>query len=1032
MTPGARLGAYEIVAALGAGGMGEVYRAKDLRLGREVALKVLRTAVASDARWLARFEHEARTVAGLNHPNIVTLFSVEDTDGTRFLTMELVDGNGLDQLVSPGGLPVARIVELGIALSDGLAAAHEKGVVHRDLKPANVMLTHEGRLKILDFGVAKLLSTSGPDEDDAFTAETTQAMTQQKPLTGVGQIVGTVTYMAPEQLRGEAVDNRTDLFALGIILYELATGRKPFEGATFGVISSAILHDAPVALASVRADVSSDLERIIARCLEKEPRARFQTALDVGNELRRARLTREGGVLMKPPPNPTTPLLGREESLATAINSLRGGVRVLSITGYGGTGKTRFSIELFRRLSPEYPGGAAFVSLASVTAASEVMPTVGIALDIAEAHGRSALDAICTVIGDRRVLLVLDNLEQVLDASGDIAVLVSRCPSLQVIATTRAPLKIGAESEFSLPPLELPGPDVSSLEALNQCPSVALFVQRGKKVKPDFALTAANALTIIAICRRLDGLPLALELAAARVRILEPAALLLRLDHSLDLLTSGDRDLPVRQRTLRATISWSYSLLDPAERRLLRRLSVFHEGWTLEAMEQVCYDENDRHRALDELDSLVEKGLVRLVGSGERYALLETIRAFSAEQLHAGGEVDPVRHAHADYFIGFTSEVAAGIFGRTQLEAMRRGRDDNANTHAAIQWLTTCAHAGDVVSLEKGLLLCGQLDWFWHICALHFTARDWLDDLLALASDRPPSRGRALSWLAAGMISTTTGEWERSLREWASGRADGEVVGYAEAAAEGIMGVGYCNLMLGRMDEARAAFDGAIAHSTRIGFDFMQGISKSMKGMLLFATGSLDAGIALLEEARQIHRRMDDHEGRGVAISFLAQMIFAKGDYARALALYHDALASLEAVGDHPEIARVYCEIGWTALASEDARAARDSFVRAVREYELVGSPRGTGLALLGLAAVEAAQGQSERAVIIVSAAHSLSERAGVVIAHPMDPGLSARIEVLKTSIPRRTLDGLVANASTLSPAAVIAMVSESVPSSQT
>jgi non-specific serine/threonine protein kinase len=1016
LTAGTRLGSYHIVAALGAGGMGEVYRARDLRLGREVALKVLPGEVASDAGRLARFEREARTVAGLNHPNIVTLYSVEDEDGTRFLTMELVEGQSLDRHVAPGGLPVARVVELGIALTDALSAAHEKGVVHRDLKPANVMLTRDGRVKVLDFGLAKL---EAPDSE----IDATQTTTFAAPPSTAGQVVGTLPYMAPEQVRGEAVDNRTDLFALGIMLYELATGRRPFEGATPGVISSAILRDAPAALRSVRADAPADLDRIVARCLEKEPRARYQTALDVSNELRRVRLTSEGGTLLKPPPTPSTPLLGREETLESAAERLRGGARLLTVTGYGGTGKTRFSIELFRRMAPEYGGGAAFVSLASVTAATEVLPTVVIALDIAEAQGRSALDALCTVIGDRRMLLLLDNLEQVLDAAGDIAALVSRCPSLQVIATSRAPLKIGAESEFGLPPLELPAQDATSLGALTKCPSVALIVQRAEKVKPGFALTTANAAAIAAICRRLDGLPLALELAAARLRILEPAALLQRLDHALDLLTSGDRDLPIRQRTLRATISWSYSLLDAAEQRLLRRVSVFHEGWTLEAMEQVCYGDDERDRALDELDSLVEKGLVRVVESGERYALLETIRAFSAEQLHAGGEVDATRNAHAEYFLRFTAEVAAGIFGTKQLEAVRRGRADNANTQAASHWLTACARAGDLVALEKGLLLCGQLDWFWHIGAQHLTARGLLDALLPLATDRPPSRGRALAKLAAGMISTTTGEWERSLGEWTGAYVDGLAVGDEKAAAEGIMGVGYCNLSLGRMDEAATALDEAIARSANGVFDFMHALSMSIKGMQLFATGHLDAGVALVEQARLIHVRMDDHEGRGVALSFLAHMTFAKGDHARALTFYDEALASLEAVGDHPEIARVRCEMGWTALAAADACAAQSAFVLAVHEYEVVGSPRGTGLALLGLAAVEAAEGRPERAVAIAAAAHALSERAGIVIAHPMDPGLASRIEALKASIPKGTLDGLVANAGTLSPAAVLAMI---------
>jgi predicted ATPase len=725
------------------------------------------------------------------------------------------------------------------------------------------------------------------------------------------------------------------------------------------------------------------------------------------------------------PPTPTTPLLGREEDLASAAERVRGGARVLTVTGYGGTGKTRFAIELFRRLAPGYAGGAAFVSLASVTTAGEVLPTVATALDIAEAHGRSALDALCTVVGDRRMLLALDNLEQVIEAAGDLGELVARCPSLQVLATSRAPLKIGPESEFPLAPLELPSPAMTSPADLEQCPSVALFVQRAGKVKPGFTLSAANATVIAAICRQLDGLPLALELAAARIRILEPATLLQRLDRALELLTSGDRDLPLRQRTLRATISWSYGLLGGREQRLLRRVSVFHEGWTLDAMEQVCFEEDERHLALDDLNSLVEKGLVRVVGSSERYALLETIRAFSAEQLHAGGEVEAVRDRHADYFVGFAADVAAGIFGTTQLEAMRRGHDDNANTLAAVSWLATRAREGDPVALEKGLLLCGHLDWFWHISALHDTARVWLDTLLPLAANRPASRGRALAWLAAGMVSSATREWERSLKEWGNGFEDARVAGDARAAAEGLMGMGYRNLSLGRIDEARAALDDAIARCESGVSPFVQGIAMSLKGMLLFTTGDADAGMALVERARQILVSMGDHELRGVAISMLAQMTFAKGDPSRALALYDESLASLEAVGDHPEIARVYSEMGWTALATSDARAAQNAFVRAVQENELVGSSPGTAVALMGLAAVEVAESRLERAVEIATVAHGLSRRAGVVIAHPMAPGLSERIEALKASIPKVALEGLEAKASTLSPAGIVAMVAE-------
>ena len=294
LTPGTRLGPYEIVAPLGAGGMGEVYRARDTRLGREVAVKVLPAEVGSSPHRLARFEREAMTVARLNHPNIVVLHSIEEDGGTRFLTMELVEGRSLAALVAPGGLPLVQVLDLAIPLADALTAAHEKGVVHRDLKPANVMVTREGRVKVLDFGLAKLAQV---DADLGAT----QAATLAAPISDAGQVVGTVPYMAPEQLRGETADARSDLFSLGVVMYELAGGRRPFAGQSQAEIGSAILRDAPPSLASLRPDLPGELVHIIERCLEKNPRERVQTALDVLNELRSLRRTLERGA---PAPKP--------------------------------------------------------------------------------------------------------------------------------------------------------------------------------------------------------------------------------------------------------------------------------------------------------------------------------------------------------------------------------------------------------------------------------------------------------------------------------------------------------------------------------------------------------------------------------------------------------------------------------------------------------------------------------------------------------------------------------------------------------
>jgi eukaryotic-like serine/threonine-protein kinase len=291
ITTGTRLGPYEIVAPLGAGGMGEVYRARDPRLGREIAVKVLPPDVASSPDRLARFEREARTVASLNHPNIVVLYSIEESGGTRFLTMELVEGRDLTTLVTPGGLAAALLLDLAIPLADALVAAHEKAVVHRDLKPANVMVTREGRVKVLDFGPAKPV----PGELDS------EAATMAAPVSTAGQVVGTAPYMAPEQLRGETVDPRTDLFAFGIILHELATGAKPFTGRTFAELASSILKDAPPPLSRLRPDLPADLGSIVTRCLEKDPRQRYPTAAELRDALETARRALSGGAAAIPP-----------------------------------------------------------------------------------------------------------------------------------------------------------------------------------------------------------------------------------------------------------------------------------------------------------------------------------------------------------------------------------------------------------------------------------------------------------------------------------------------------------------------------------------------------------------------------------------------------------------------------------------------------------------------------------------------------------------------------------------------------------
>jgi len=310
---GKTLGHYKIIELLGAGGMGEVYRAEDTTLGRHVALKVLPADLSSDPDRLARFEREAKTLAALDHPNIVTIHSVEWTEGVRFLTMQLVEGKPLSELIPKGGMPLERIFDIVIATADALAAAHEKGVIHRDLKPANIMVGSDGRVKVVDFGLAKLR-----EEDRATIA--TQLATE--PVTEEGRIVGTLPYMSPEQLRGGDLDDRSDIFSLGIVLYEMASGERPFKGKTAVSLISAVVKDSPQPVDTLRDGLPHHLGRVVGRCLEKNPERRYQTAKDVRNELEGLAKETESGSAAAPPAKQRRRFVGRLLGAALVVTLL--------------------------------------------------------------------------------------------------------------------------------------------------------------------------------------------------------------------------------------------------------------------------------------------------------------------------------------------------------------------------------------------------------------------------------------------------------------------------------------------------------------------------------------------------------------------------------------------------------------------------------------------------------------------------------------------------------------------------------------
>jgi len=418
-------------------------------------------------------------------------------------------------------------------------------------------------------------------------------------------------------------------------------------------------------------------------------------------------------------PTQLTSLIGREQEVAAACALLsRPHVRLLTLTGPGGVGKTRLALQVAIDLLEDFVDGVYFVSLAPISNPDLVAPTISQTLGLWESRDRPLFEHLKTYLQGKRLLLLLDNFEQVVAAAPLLSDLLMSCPELKMLVTSRAVLRIQGENEFLIPSLALP--DLKQLqdsESLSQCAAVALFLQRAQAIKPDFHITKANASAIAEICVRLDGLPLAIELAAARIKLLPPQALLARLSRRLQVLTGGPLDAPVRQQTLRNTIQWSYGLLDIQEQLLFRRLSVFVGGCTLEAVESICNALDDGDGVVPVLDavaSLIDKSLLQQMEWEEeepRLVMLETIREYGLEALTESGEMEVTRRAHADYYLALVEEAETKLGGPEQAAWLERLEQEYDNLRAAVQWLLERQEAG--YSMEMALRLGGALRRFW-------------------------------------------------------------------------------------------------------------------------------------------------------------------------------------------------------------------------------------------------------------------------------------------------------------------------------
>ena len=655
-----------------------------------------------------------------------------------------------------------------------------------------------------------------------------------------------------------------------------------------------------------------------------------------------------------------TPFIGREKEVAAIQHHLcREGLRLLTLTGPGGTGKTRLGLQVAAELSDRFVDGIFFVALAPISDPALVVATIAETLGIREGPGQPLLERLKEQLQQKQVLLLLDNFEQVVSAASQVTDLLAACPQLKVVVTSREVLHMRAEHEFAVPPLALPDPKrLPDAVALSQYEAVALFLQRAQAVQPDFQLTTANARSVAEICARLDGLPLAIELAAARIKLLPPPALLARLEHRLAVLTSGARDVPVRQQTLRNTIAWSYHLLDAAEQRLFRRLSVFVGGFTLEAAEAVCSALGDGDGAVPVLDgvaSLIDKSLLQhSEQSGEegkepRLWLLETIREYGLEYLMTSGEAEITRHAHTAYYLALAEKAEPKLFGGEQGVWLERLEQEHDNLRAALHW--SAEHGEAETALRLGGALCGC----WSVRGRLSEGRYWMERALT-GSKEVVASVRAKALRGAGLLALSQHDHDRG--EMLCGES---LALYRELGDT--RGMAISLNLLGHVAWVRRNY--AAAHSlTEEALTFFNamhdkgGIAWSLSALanVAIAEGEYTRARELSEESLALYRESGDKASIADALQHLARVVFSQGEYATVRSLVEESLAILREVDDKEGIGKSLCLLGQLVLHQRDAATARFLLAESLTVFREVGYRWGTAESLFFLANVAAFQ----------------------------------------------------------------------------